>query len=174
MFRSQVLLVEEALCVEAVTLGWELVQGLTTNAHDFWLALKGFICMAFHHELLQLTESQAPTLVATLKQVIQIRPGDLKTKGGFYFQQALSTMSDFYIYVVVLCDSFKIATELMQLSQSKSGVFGVLLQHCCQTWLPTGGGGGDPADSAFTGVFSHVNILAEACVYGPVFRRDQR
>lgn len=62
----------------------------------------------------------------------------------------------------------------MELSQSKSGVFGVLLQHCCQMWLPTDGGGGDTADSAFTGVFSHVSILTEACVYGPVFRRDQR
>ncbi|XP_073337331.1 probable methyltransferase TARBP1 [Pagrus major] len=131
----QLLLLEEALCVEAVTLSWELVQGLTTNAHDFWLALKGFISMAFHHKLLELTESQAPTLVATLKQI---------------------------------------ATELMELSQSKSGVFGVLLQHCCQTWLPTDGGSGDTADTAFSGVFSHVNILTEACVYGPVFRRDQR
>lgn len=107
MFPSQLLLIEEALCVEAVTLGWELVQGLTTNAHDFWLALKGFICMAFHHELLQLTESQAPTLVATLKQVIKIRPDDLKMKGDFYFQQALSIMSDFiYICGGVVCDSF--------------------------------------------------------------------
>lgn len=58
--------------MEAVTLSWELVQGLSTNAHDFWLALKGFISMAFHHKLLELTDSQAPTVVATLKQVIRI------------------------------------------------------------------------------------------------------
>lgn len=62
----------------------------------------------------------------------------------------------------------------MELSQSKSGVFGVLLQHCCQTWLPTGRGGGDTADTLFSSVFNHINILTEACVYGPVFRRDQR
>ncbi|KAM3606937.1 uncharacterized protein V6R79_026059 [Siganus canaliculatus] len=128
----QLVLYEEALCVEAVTLSWELVQGLSTNAHDFWLALKGFISMAFHHKLLQLTETQSPTLVATLKQV---------------------------------------AAELLELSQSKSGVFGVLLQHCCQTWLPTDGGS---SDTVFSGVFSHISILSEACVYGPVFRRDQR
>uniref|UniRef100_A0A3Q3WMJ0 tRNA (guanosine(18)-2'-O)-methyltransferase TARBP1 n=1 Tax=Mola mola TaxID=94237 RepID=A0A3Q3WMJ0_MOLML len=121
---------EEALCVEAVTLSWGLVQGLSTNAHDFWLALKGFISVAFHHKLLQLTASQAPTLV--------------------------------------------IVTELTELSQSKSGVFGVLLQHCCQLWLPAERGCGDTADAVFSSVFSHVNILTEACVYGPVFRRDQR
>lgn len=56
--------------MEAVTLSWELVQGLSTNAHDFWLALKAFVSMAFHHKLLALTDPQAPTLVATLKQVI--------------------------------------------------------------------------------------------------------
>ncbi|XP_045927409.1 probable methyltransferase TARBP1 isoform X2 [Micropterus dolomieu] len=131
----QLLLYEEALCVEAVTLSWQLVQGLSNNAHDFWPALKGFVSMAFHHKLLELTDTQAPTLVATLK---------------------------------------KIATELMELSQSKSGVFGVLLQHCCQTWLPTDRSSGDTADVVFSSVFSHMNILTEACVYGPVFRRDQR
>lgn len=60
---------------------------------------------------------------------------------------------------------------MMELSQSKSGVFGVLVQHCCEAWLPTGG---RHDDTAFSGVFSHVGILAEACTYGPVFRRDQR
>ncbi|XP_068424290.1 probable methyltransferase TARBP1 isoform X2 [Clinocottus analis] len=128
----QLLLHEEAMCVEAVTLSWELVQGLSTNAHDFWPALKGFISMAFHRDLLELADTSAPTLLAALKQI---------------------------------------AIELMELSQSKSGVFGVLLQHCCQTWLPTDRGS---SDTVFSSVFSHVNILTEACVYGPVFRRDQR
>lgn len=65
----QLLFHDELLCVEAVTLSWRLVQGLSTNAHDFWPALKGFISMTFHHKLLQLTDSQAPTLVTTLRQV---------------------------------------------------------------------------------------------------------
>ncbi|XP_062422564.1 probable methyltransferase TARBP1 isoform X2 [Pungitius pungitius] len=128
----QLLLHEEALCVEAVTLTWELVQGLSTNALDFWPALKGFVSMAFHRKLLQLTDTSAPTLLAALKQI---------------------------------------ATELMELSQSKSGVLGVLLQHCCQTWLPTDGGSNA---AVFSTVFSHINVLTEACVFGPVFRRDQR
>lgn len=58
--------------MEAVTLTWELVQGLSTNALDFWPALKGFISMAFHRNLLQLTDASAPTLLAALKQVIEI------------------------------------------------------------------------------------------------------
>uniref|UniRef100_A0A665X6P4 tRNA (guanosine(18)-2'-O)-methyltransferase TARBP1 n=1 Tax=Echeneis naucrates TaxID=173247 RepID=A0A665X6P4_ECHNA len=131
----QLLLEEEMLCVEAVTVSWELVQGLSNNANDFWPALKGFISMVFHHKLLELTHTQALTFAATLKQT---------------------------------------ATELIELSQSKSGVFGLLLQHCCQTWLPEGRGCGDQTDTVFSSVFSYINILTEACVYGPVFRRDQR
>lgn len=68
----------------------------------------------------------------------------------------------------------QISSELMELSQTKSGVFGVLLEHCCRTWMPTDGGGSDMAEDVFSSVFSHINILAEACVHGPVFRRDQR
>ncbi|XP_014895082.1 probable methyltransferase TARBP1 [Poecilia latipinna] len=126
---------QEDLCVQAVTLSWELVQGLSTNAHDFWPALKGFVSMAFQHKLLQLTHGQAPILTTALK---------------------------------------KIFTELLELSQSKSGVFGVLLQSCCQTWLPNDPGSRDQAAAVFSSVFNHLDIVTEACVYGPVLRRDQR
>uniref|UniRef100_A0A673BUD3 tRNA (guanosine(18)-2'-O)-methyltransferase TARBP1 n=1 Tax=Sphaeramia orbicularis TaxID=375764 RepID=A0A673BUD3_9TELE len=122
---------EEPLCVDAVTVSWVLVQGLSTNAHDFWPALKGFISMAFHYKLLELTETRAPMLTA-------------------------------------------ITTQLMELSDSKSGVFSMLIHHCCQMWMPTGQGSRNQTGSIFSSVFSHIKILTEACVYGPVFRRDQR
>lgn len=67
----QLLFHDDVLCVEAVSLSWRLVKGLSANARDFWPALKAFISMTFHHQLLQLTDSQAPTLVTTLKQVIE-------------------------------------------------------------------------------------------------------
>nr|XP_054590012.1 probable methyltransferase TARBP1 isoform X2 [Nothobranchius furzeri] len=127
---------EEELCVQAVTLSWELVLGLSTNAHDFWPALSAFISMAFQHKLLKPTPTEASAVMVALKQI---------------------------------------ATELLELSQSKSGVFGILLQHCCHTWLPKHQGGSEQADNeVFSSVFSHVDMIAEACVYGPVFRRDQR
>ncbi|XP_024153483.1 probable methyltransferase TARBP1 isoform X2 [Oryzias melastigma] len=118
---------DEALCVQTVTCSWELVQGLNTNAHDFWPALRGFIHMAFQRRLLSLPKDQAPDLKAALKQI---------------------------------------ASELLELSQTKSGVYGVLTQHCCQTWLDTDGG--------FTSVFNYLDIVTEACVYGPLMRKDQR
>lgn len=67
--NPQVALCEEQLCVRAVILCWELVQGLSSNPQDFWPALRGFIGVAFHRSLLELEENQAPELTSTLKQV---------------------------------------------------------------------------------------------------------
>ncbi|CAL8257518.1 unnamed protein product [Lota lota] len=129
---SQVALCEEELCVQAVTLGWELVRGLSSNPHDFWPALRGFVGAAFHRSLLELEENQAPKLTSTLKQI---------------------------------------AAELMVLSQSKMGVFNVLMEHCCRCWLPTGHHGDE---AAIASALRYVHVLTEACVHGPVYRRDQR
>ncbi|XP_028325214.1 probable methyltransferase TARBP1 isoform X2 [Gouania willdenowi] len=126
---------EEDLCVEALSQSWDLVQGLTTNAQDFWPALKAFTSMAFQHKMLQLTSTEAPTLLENLR---------------------------------------RISKEMMVLSQSKSGVFGVLVKHCCLTWLITDGGISEQADAVFSTVFNYINIITEACVYGPVIRKDQR
>lgn len=124
----------ESLCVDSMTLSWDLVQGLSTNPLDFWPSLKGFISMTFHRKLLVLTDTQAPDLTAAIK---------------------------------------KIASELMELSQSKSGLFGVLMQHCYQLWLLIGQNRGIQ-DSVFASAFTYIDILTEACIYGPVMRRDQR
>uniref|UniRef100_A0A3Q2DPR5 Probable methyltransferase TARBP1 n=1 Tax=Cyprinodon variegatus TaxID=28743 RepID=A0A3Q2DPR5_CYPVA len=120
---------EEDLCVQAVNLSWELVQGLSNNAHDFWPALQGFISIAFQHELLKLNHQQLDKITSS---------------------------------------------SVVELSQSKSGVLGVLVQHCTQTWLPGEGGSSELADGIFSSVFNHLDIVTEACLYGPVFRRDQR
>lgn len=78
---------EELLCVEALTLTWELVQGLSTNAHDFWPALKGFVSMAFQRQLLSVTSEQAPPLSAAVKQVSRrITPG---CSLRFHFHEAV-------------------------------------------------------------------------------------
>ncbi|KAJ8359784.1 hypothetical protein SKAU_G00163090 [Synaphobranchus kaupii] len=131
----QVVLSEEALTVEAVTLAWKVVLDLSSNPHDFWPALEGFVRFAFDRSLLELTDTEAPRLSATVRQI---------------------------------------ASELVELSEVKTGVFNVLIRHCCHTWLPSDPGSESQAGSCFSSALKHVDILAEACVYGPVFRRDQR
>ncbi|XP_063048318.1 probable methyltransferase TARBP1 [Engraulis encrasicolus] len=86
----------------------------------------------------------------------------------------------------------QIVCELMELSEVRSGVFNVLIGHCCQTWMPSdlgsdrgdairgsdsgqgGGGDDDDDDERFSSAVSHLDILTRACLHGPVFRRDQR
>ncbi|CAM4725689.1 unnamed protein product [Leuciscus chuanchicus] len=131
-FHQQMVQCEESLCVEAVCASWKVVQALSTNPHDFWSTLQGFVRLAFDHGLLQLTEEQNPSITACIQQIL---------------------------------------SELMELAQVRSGVFNVLIQHCCETWLPAEG---VQSDAVFSTALLHLNILTEACVYGPVFRRDQR
>ncbi|XP_051773539.1 probable methyltransferase TARBP1 isoform X2 [Ctenopharyngodon idella] len=131
----QVVQCEESLCVEAICASWKVVQALSTNPHDFWSTLQGFVRLAFNQGLLQLTEEQNPRITACIQQIV---------------------------------------SELMELAQVRSGVFNVLIQHCCETWLPYGAAVGVQSDAVFSTALLHLNILTEACVYGPVFRRDQR
>ncbi|XP_052007674.1 probable methyltransferase TARBP1 [Xyrauchen texanus] len=126
---------DESLCVEAICASWKVVQDLSTNPHDFWSTLQGFVQLAFHHGVLLLTEEQNPQITACIEQVVN---------------------------------------ELMELAQIRSGVFNVLIQHCCEMWLPPGTGEDVQTDFVFSTAFSHLHILTEACIYGPVFRRDQR
>ncbi|XP_067277311.1 probable methyltransferase TARBP1 isoform X2 [Pseudorasbora parva] len=131
----QVVQCEESLCVDAICASWKVVQALSTNPHDFWCTLQGFVRLAFDQGFLQLTEEQNPRITACLQQIV---------------------------------------SELMGLAQVRSGVFNVLIQHCCETWLPSGVAEGVRSDAVFSTALLHLNILTEACVYGPVFRRDQR
>ncbi|NXI18140.1 TARB1 methyltransferase, partial [Irena cyanogastra] len=68
----------------------------------------------------------------------------------------------------------EIIFKLIDLSTTKTGVFNVVLSHCCQSWIfPT-----VDERSALTNVFlnagNYSELITEACVFGTVFRRDQR
>nr|XP_015218568.1 PREDICTED: probable methyltransferase TARBP1 [Lepisosteus oculatus] len=122
---------DASLCVETMTVTWKVVQGLSSNPHDFWTALQGFVLFAFDHSVLELSSKEGCLITSTVKEI---------------------------------------ASELIEMSQVKMGVFNILIKHCCETWLPP-----DPGDeSAFSSALNHLDIITEACIHGPVFRRDQR
>ncbi|TRY82531.1 hypothetical protein DNTS_005843, partial [Danionella cerebrum] len=56
----------------------------------------------------------------------------------------------------------QIVRELIELAQVRSGVFNVVIQHCCETWLP-------PqdilSDTGFSLTPLHLDILTEACLF---------
>ncbi|XP_067901542.1 probable methyltransferase TARBP1 isoform X3 [Heterodontus francisci] len=68
----------------------------------------------------------------------------------------------------------EITDRLLEISQTKTGVFNVLITHCCQTWLPAVYTAKSFHQDSFTSAENHVDLFVEACLFGPVFRKDQR
>ncbi|XP_067844711.1 probable methyltransferase TARBP1 isoform X2 [Heptranchias perlo] len=68
----------------------------------------------------------------------------------------------------------EIINKLLEISQTKTGVFNVLVTHCCQTWLPAVSTAEGFLQDSFTSAENHVDLFVEACLFGPVFRKDQR
>ncbi|XP_048193359.1 LOW QUALITY PROTEIN: probable methyltransferase TARBP1 [Perognathus longimembris pacificus] len=64
----------------------------------------------------------------------------------------------------------EIMHSIIEMSALRTGVFNVLIAHCCRTWaLAARASRGDPWVAT-----SYCELLLEACLFGPVFRRDQR
>ncbi|XP_078413543.1 tRNA (guanosine(18)-2'-O)-methyltransferase TARBP1 isoform X1 [Cetorhinus maximus] len=68
----------------------------------------------------------------------------------------------------------EITNKLLEISQTKTGVFNMLITHCCQTWLSTASTAKDFLPDPFASAENHVDLFVEACLFGPVFRKDQR
>ncbi|XP_078085623.1 tRNA (guanosine(18)-2'-O)-methyltransferase TARBP1 isoform X2 [Mustelus asterias] len=68
----------------------------------------------------------------------------------------------------------EITNKLLEMSQTKTGVFNVLITHCCQTWLPAVCTAKGFVPDSFASAENHVDLFVEACLFGPVFRKDQR
>ncbi|XP_072436500.1 probable methyltransferase TARBP1 isoform X1 [Chiloscyllium punctatum] len=68
----------------------------------------------------------------------------------------------------------EITNKLLEISQTKTGVFNVLITHCCQTWLPAVSPADGFQEDYFTSAENHIGLFLEACLFGPVFRKDQR
>nr|XP_019602541.1 PREDICTED: probable methyltransferase TARBP1 isoform X2 [Rhinolophus sinicus] len=65
----------------------------------------------------------------------------------------------------------EIMYKMIEMSAVKTGVFNTLISYCCQSWMV-------PASSVSQGSLSSANnyseLILEACIFGTVFRRDQR
>lgn len=61
--------------------------------------------------------------------------------------------------------------EMIEMSAVKTGVFNTLVTHCCQSWLVPAP---DGSQGSFSNATNYSELVLEACVFGTVFRRDQR
>ncbi|NWW15759.1 TARB1 methyltransferase, partial [Falcunculus frontatus] len=68
----------------------------------------------------------------------------------------------------------EIIFKLIDLSTTKTGVFNVVLSHCCQSWIFPTVDERSALTKAFLNAGNYSELITEACVFGTVFRRDQR
>ncbi|KAL9864862.1 putative methyltransferase TARBP1 [Geothlypis trichas] len=68
----------------------------------------------------------------------------------------------------------EIIFKLIDLSTTKTGVFNVVLSHCCQSWIFPTVDERSALTNAFLNAGNYSELITEACVFGTVFRKDQR
>ncbi|KAM6460808.1 putative methyltransferase TARBP1 isoform 1-T1 [Liasis olivaceus] len=68
----------------------------------------------------------------------------------------------------------EIMFQMIELSATKTGIFNVLLSHCCQSWLFPPSDETATVENAFSNAGNYIELLIEACLFGTIFRRDQR
>uniref|UniRef100_A0A8C2MDH4 tRNA (guanosine(18)-2'-O)-methyltransferase TARBP1 n=2 Tax=Cricetulus griseus TaxID=10029 RepID=A0A8C2MDH4_CRIGR len=66
----------------------------------------------------------------------------------------------------------EIMCKIIEMSSIKTGVFNILICHCCQSWIAAACGVSH--SSLFSSAKDYSELVLEACVFGTVFRRDQR
>ncbi|XP_054018241.1 probable methyltransferase TARBP1 [Dryobates pubescens] len=68
----------------------------------------------------------------------------------------------------------EIIFKLIDMSTTKTGVFNVVLTHCCRSWILPTVDERSALTNAFLNAENYSELITEACVFGTVFRRDQR
>ncbi|KAM8814473.1 putative methyltransferase TARBP1 isoform 2-T2 [Rhynchonycteris naso] len=65
----------------------------------------------------------------------------------------------------------EIVHKMIEMSAIKTGVFNTLITYCCQSWVATAS---DVSRGSLSNAVYYSELVFEACVFGTVFRRDQR
>uniref|UniRef100_A0A672U4K9 tRNA (guanosine(18)-2'-O)-methyltransferase TARBP1 n=1 Tax=Strigops habroptila TaxID=2489341 RepID=A0A672U4K9_STRHB len=68
----------------------------------------------------------------------------------------------------------EIIFKLIDMSTTKTGVFNVVLSHCCRSWIFPTVDERSALTNAFLNAGNYCELITEACVFGTVFRKDQR
>ncbi|XP_037677171.1 probable methyltransferase TARBP1 isoform X6 [Choloepus didactylus] len=65
----------------------------------------------------------------------------------------------------------EIMYKIIEMSAIKTGVFNMLISYCCQSWIVSAS---NVSQGSLSSAKNYCELLLEACVFGNVFRRDQR
>uniref|UniRef100_A0A8D2A6V5 tRNA (guanosine(18)-2'-O)-methyltransferase TARBP1 n=1 Tax=Sus scrofa TaxID=9823 RepID=A0A8D2A6V5_PIG len=65
----------------------------------------------------------------------------------------------------------EIMYKIIEMSAMKTGVFNILISYCCQSWIVSAS---NVSQGSLSSANNYSELVLEACVFGTVFRRDQR
>ncbi|XP_064365313.1 probable methyltransferase TARBP1 isoform X2 [Dromaius novaehollandiae] len=68
----------------------------------------------------------------------------------------------------------EIIFKLIDMSTTRTGVFNIVISHCCRSWIFPTFDDRSALTNAFLNAGNYCELITEACVFGTVFRRDQR
>lgn len=61
--------------------------------------------------------------------------------------------------------------KMIEMSAIKTGVFNTLISYCCKSWIVSAS---DVSQVSLSSAKNYSELILEACIFGTVFRRDQR
>ncbi|XP_023404919.2 probable methyltransferase TARBP1 isoform X1 [Loxodonta africana] len=65
----------------------------------------------------------------------------------------------------------EIMYKIIEMSAIKTGVFNTLINYCCQSWIVSAS---NVSQGSLSSAKNYSELVLEACIFGTVFRRDQR
>ncbi|KAK2488544.1 hypothetical protein MC885_018597, partial [Smutsia gigantea] len=65
----------------------------------------------------------------------------------------------------------KIMYKIIEMSAIKTGVFNTLISYCCKSWIVCTS---NVSQGSLSSAKNYSELVLEACIFGTVFRRDQR
>ncbi|XP_030053983.1 tRNA (guanosine(18)-2'-O)-methyltransferase TARBP1 [Microcaecilia unicolor] len=68
----------------------------------------------------------------------------------------------------------EIICQMIEMSATKTGVFNVVMSYCCQSWITPISNDDRISLSSLSNARDYIELISEGCVFGNVFRKDQR
>ncbi|XP_072503614.1 probable methyltransferase TARBP1 isoform X1 [Notamacropus eugenii] len=68
----------------------------------------------------------------------------------------------------------EIIYKIIEMSTTKTGVLNILISYCCRSWIVPPSADLVLSQDPFSSARDYIELVIESCVFGTVFRRDQR
>ncbi|KAH0622497.1 hypothetical protein JD844_024859 [Phrynosoma platyrhinos] len=168
-------LINASLCNLQETSSEEVISLEETASHQGW----GKIVARFIHDqwvcLNFVLNNQNVSKDQNLEQFLMDEQKCTRTLHSAL--EAITVLPSDHVLPVFRCMKIlvpKIMFQIIEMSSTRTGVFNVLLSYCCHTWILSTPVDKRAAENAFSNASNYSELLIEACLFGTVFRRDQR